>query len=280
MNGKTRSMNNRPGLFNLPAMLIGLARNRYLISVMARRDFAARYKSTFAGLVWVFIQPLVLVVIYTLVFSVFLKVRFSEDGGVFAFSVYLLSALLPWLAFNEALASATTVVRANANLVKRVAFPLEILPLIKAVIPLVQQLVGMAILLAMVLAMNKTVPATTAYLPLIMLFQVLFTAGLCWMFACGAMFIPDLEQALSPLLIVWMFLTPIFYSETMVPAWARVILEANPVSRLVILYRRTLVEGAVPDTGYLVLTGIVCLAFFMLGFFAFMRGKKFFNEML
>ena len=267
-------------LIDLAALVRNLWRHRELIRTMTWRDFNARYRASFGGLLWSVFRPLVMMIIYTIVFSLFLKVRFTTDASPFTFSVYLLCGLLPWNALSEGLEAATGVIRGNVNLVKRVVFPLEILPINLALTATIQQLIGFVLLVPLAWLVSGQVFWTPALALAILVFQLWFVIGLNWMVASLAVYLPDLAQMVSLVLLVWMFLTPIFYPLDVVPADMRGLFLLNPMARLVQHYRDVFLGGIVPNLIDLSLTGVFCLAVFALGYFWFMHTQKGFADVL
>ena len=266
--------------FDLPGLFRNLARHRELIRTMAWRDFIARYRGSFGGLFWSVFQPLVLMIVYTVVFSLFLQVKFATDASPLNFSVYLLCGLVPWQAFSEGLSSSTGVIRANVNLVKRVVFPLEILPLNLALTAAIQQVIGFILLVPLAWWVSGSLYWTLLFVPVIMALQLLFAVGTNWMVASLAVYLPDLGQFISLLLVVWMFLTPIFYPIDVVPQQAWIVFWLNPMARLVTLYRNAFMTGLLPSLDGFLGTLALCLLVFLLGYFWFMRTKQGFADVL
>jgi lipopolysaccharide transport system permease protein len=266
--------------FDLPGLARNLGRHRELIRTMSWRDFTARYRGSFGGLFWSVFQPLVMMAVYTVVFSLFLKVKFATDASPLSFSVYLLCGLLPWQAFSEGLSASTGVIRANVNLVKRVVFPLEILPVNLALAAAVQQLIGFALLVPLAWWMTGRLYWTLLFVPVILALQLLFAIGMNWMAASLAVYLPDLGQLISLVLTMWMFLTPIFYPEDVVPPQALIIFRLNPMARLVTLYRNAFMSGQLPSLDGFLGAVALCLLVFLLGYFWFMRTKKGFADVL
>ena len=254
--------------------------NRPLLASMLKREVQAAYRGSLGGGLWLLLQPLVFMLIYTLVFSVFLKVRFTENGSHLVFSVYLLCGLLPWLAFAEGVAGATFSIRSNVNLVKRVVFPLEVLPAVKIMASLAQQMIGFCLLLPLVWLATGKLGSAAFFLPVPLVLQLIFSLGLGWFFASLTVFIQDLGQILNPLLTVWMFLTPIFYSADVVPEWAAPLLRFNPMARIVGLLRSILLDDRAPEPVDVLVTLGICLLTCALGLAFFLRTKKHFSEML
>jgi lipopolysaccharide transport system permease protein len=267
-------------LFDLPGLIRNLARQRELIRSMTWRGFTARYRGSFGGLFWSVFQPLVMMVIYTVVFSQFLKVRFATNDSPFSFSVYLLCGLLPWQAFSEGLSASTTVVRSNVNLVKRVVFPLEILPLNLALTAAIQQVIGFILLIPLVWLVTGQLHWSLLFVPVILMLQLLFAVGMNWIIASLAVYLPDLGQLVSLLILGWMFLTPVFYPEKVVPPQMLIILRLNPVARIVTLYRNAFMTGQLPSLQGFIGALVLCLLVFMAGYFWFIRTKKGFADVL
>jgi lipopolysaccharide transport system permease protein len=183
--------------FDLPGLARNLGRHRELIRTMTWRDFTARYRGSFGGLFWSVFQPLVMMAVYTVVFSLFLKVKFATDASPLNFSVYLLCGLLPWQAFSEGLSRSTGVIRSNVNLVKRVVFPLEILPVNLALTAAIQQVIGFALLVPLAWWVTGGLNWTLLFVPVILALQLLFAMGLNWIAASLAVYLPDLGQIIS-----------------------------------------------------------------------------------
>lgn len=267
-------------IFSVRAVLQDLARNRELIRSMVVRDFVGRYRGSFVGLYWSIINPLVLMALYTVVFSVFLKVRFSTDDSPIDFALYLLCAMLPWNAFAEGLTRSANVIRENANLVKRVVFPLEILPLNLALSAMIHEAIGLALLTALIAIINKRLYWTLWMVPLLLGIQLLFAIGMNWVTASLCVFLRDIVQMIGLVLTAWMFLTPIFYPENVIPARLRIVLWLNPMARLVQYYRMVLLAGELPNPIDLAILAIGMVLVFLIGYFWFSKTKKVFVDVI
>lgn len=260
-----------------------LWRNRALIASMVRRDIQGRYRGSVAGLFWTVINPLLMMLTYFFVFGVVLKVRFGPGPGQASlanFPLYFISGMLPWLAFSEALGRSPGVVLEHRTLVKRVVFPVEILPVNLAVSGLVSEFFGLLVFLAVVGILRQGVPATAAFLPLVLVPQVLLTIGLCWFLAGMGVFLRDTGQVIAFLLTLWFFATPICYPETALPESLRGLFALNPVYVLARSYRAMLLEGVAPPWTALAWLGLGGLASFILGFAWFYKSRKAFPDVL
>ena len=257
-----------------------LYRQRRLIELMVRRDLVGRYKGSMAGAVWTIVNPLALLLIYWFVFSVIFRVRFGPDGQPVNFLLYVVAGLLPWMAFSEALVRSNTCIVENPNLVKKVVFPLEVLPVNHSLVGSLHSLVGIMILIALAIGVRGTLPWTIVLLPLVALPQLLFTIGIGWFLASLGVFLRDLSHVIGLILTFWMFSTPIVYPENLVPPTLVTLLHLNPFTAIVSGYRSVLLEGALPEwRAWLYLVGVSLLTFF-LGYAWSTRTRKGFADVL
>jgi lipopolysaccharide transport system permease protein len=257
-----------------------LFRSRKLIQLMVKRDLLGRYKGSFAGVLWTVVNPLALLFIYWLVFSVILRVRLGPESKPIDFVFYVLTGLLPWMAFSEALIRSNTCILENSSLVKKVVFPLEILPVNTALSSGFNSLVGIGLLILIVWGNRGSLPWTVILLPMMFVPQLLLTVGFGWFLAGLGVFVRDTNHVIGLVLTVWMFLCPIVYPETFVPKTLVPWFRLNPFLPVVTGYRSVLIKGAPPDTyPWLYLLGTSVLIFF-LGYFWFSRTKKAFADVV
>jgi lipopolysaccharide transport system permease protein len=253
-----------------------------LISSMVRRDIHGRYRGSVAGLFWTVINPLLMMLTYSLVFGGILKVRFGPNPDQsMNFPLYLIAGMLPWLAFNEALGRSAGSVLEHRMLVKRVVFPIEIVPVNITLAGLVSEFFGSLVFLALLLAVRHSLPPTVLYLPVILVPQILLTVGLCWFLAGLGVFLRDVGQFLTFFLTLLFFCTPICYSEqTGIPGLLRKSFQVNPVYVLVRAYRAVFLEGTAPDWRSLVWLSVAGLAAFIFGFAWFYKSRRAFADVL
>jgi len=267
-------------IINLPAIVSDLIKHRELIARLSWRDFRARYQGSFGGIFWSVVQPLVMMVTYTFVFSTFLKVRFGNSDSPFTFSVFLLCGLLPWSAFSESFNGSTTIIRGNSNLVKRVVFPLEILPLNLVLTSVYQQIIGFILLLPLAFIINGTLYWTLAYIPAIILIEVIFAIGCCWIWASLAIYLPDLRQLTNLLLTAMMFLMPLFYPRETIPINFLWIADYNPFAIIIEMFRKAFLLGTPISLREIFLSTGISLIIFLIGYFWFKHTKKGFADVL
>jgi homopolymeric O-antigen transport system permease protein len=251
-----------------------------LIRSMVRRDLTSRYKGSIMGLAWPFITPAVMIVIYTLIFQGIFKARFGEQGGYLSYGIHLFCGLLPWLAFSDGILRSTTSITDNVNLVKRVVFPIEALPVNVALSALVQQMIGTIILIVAALIVLHRVEPTLLLLPVLIAPQFLATVGVGMFMASLGVFIRDMPQFNQLALSTWVYLTPIYYPENLIPSRFVWIANLNPMAPLIRSYRRILLEGRAPDWRGLTITFAFAIVCFIFGYWWFERTKKAFADVL
>lgn len=266
-----------------PRFCFGLSRLwelRQLISIMVRRDFFGRYRGSLLGMLWPVINPLGHLALYTFVFCIILKVRFGTDASTSNFALYLMTGMLPWGALAESLARSTTCILEVPNLVKRVVFPLEILPFVLVMSALLTEFLAMSVLIPLACLYQQMLPWTLVFLPLIALSKMIMLCGMTWILASLGVFVRDVRHMISLLLSVWMYLTPIVYPQSAVPANLQFIVWLNPMAGLINDYRRVILEGLPPDwTAYCLYTTFA-VAVWWLGFNFFFRTKRSFADVM
>lgn len=251
-----------------------------LIGSFVRRGLAVRYRGSVLGIVWAVLTPAVMIAIYTFIFAGIFGARFGAQGSAWEYALYLFCGLLPWTAFQEALQLSSNVIVANANLVKRVVFPLETLPISQALSAVINQLFGTLALIAATLLIRGELHWTLVWLPLLVWLQLVMMLGAAWFIASLGVFVRDTGQVLALVLTGWMYLTPIIYPEAVVPARFRLLINANPWTGLVRSYRRIILEGAPPDwTGlaYFAVCAVVCFVF---GYWWFAKTRRNFADVI
>jgi lipopolysaccharide transport system permease protein len=251
-----------------------------LIRALAARELAARYRGSALGVLWAMLTPAVMIAIYTFIFAGIFGARFGGRGTAWDYALYLFCALLPWTAFQDSLQVSSGVIVAHANLVKRVVFPLETLPLAQVLVALVTQMFGTVVLLAGVLIIQGKLHLTLLWLPVLILPQLILMLGASWLVASLGVFLRDTGQVVGLLLVAWMFLTPIIYPEQIVPARYQSFINANPFTPLVRNYRGIILEGAPPDWGGLAYFTLFALAVFILGYWWFAKTRKNFADVI
>lgn len=241
-----------------------ILRHRALIASMTRRDILARYRGSFAGAFWTILHPLLLMATYFFVFGVVLAPKVPD------FPFYFLAGMLPWLAVSEAAGRGPSLVTDHRNFVKKLVFPIEILPVNAALAGLVTGIAATVLLAAALALARGSLPVSIAWLPAILIPQFALTLGIVWMLAAAGVFLRDLAQINGFALTAWFFLTPICYSESALPAALLPVLGKNPMFILVRAYRAILLEGRPPEWAALWKLWLLAFAALCLGY-AFFR---------
>jgi len=267
-----------PKAFSLPPQ--SLWRNRKLIWTMVRRDILARYRGSFAGSLWTFLNPLLLMATYAFVFGGVLKTRFGADTSGIGYVLYFLAGMLPWLPFAEAVGRSTYIVPEHRNFVKKLVFPLETLPVDLVFAGLVSEFFALGIFLVGLLVTRHAIPISVLCVPLLIIPQVMFTLGVCWFLAALGIFVRDLNQIMGFVLTLWFFTTPICYPESNLPAKAAYLLRFNPMYILVRAYRSILLEGQAPDLLHWAAYWVAGAAVGILGFAWFYRMRRSFADVI
>jgi lipopolysaccharide transport system permease protein len=264
------------------AMVSSLWRNRQLIIQMTRRDIASRYRGSLIGLAWSFINPLLMLTIYTFVFSVVFKSRWgtSPNESRTDFAIILFSGMIVFNIFGEMLNRAPMLVIGNINYVKKVVFPLEILPWTALGSTLFHGMVSLVVLLLVQLLLKFSVPWTILLFPLVLLPLIFLSMGLAWFLAATGVFVRDTVQITSVITTVLMFLSAIFYPVTALPEKYQSLLKLNPLVLIITESRNVLVYGVLPDWAFLGISLLASLFFAFCGFWWFQKVRKGFADVI
>ena len=265
-------------VFTLP--FTSIWRNWSLVRSMARRDVLSRYRGSFGDVLWTVLNPLLLMSTYFFVFGVVLRTRFGADQSSTGFAFYFLAGMLPWLAFSEAVGRAPNGILENRVLVKKVVFPVEILPVVHVMSGLVTQLFAAGLLLLAMIVFRGSVPLSSIWLPALLIPQLLLTLGVAWFLSATGVYLRDIGQMIGFFLTLWFFLTPICYPESQLPPWSAGILTKSPIYVLVRAYRAVLLDGHAPGLGSLLKLYVVSAITFFAGHAWFYKLRKSFADVI
>lgn len=240
------------------------------------RDLKVRYKSSFLGFLWSLLNPLLMMMVFTLVFTVMMR-----NNQVPNFPVFILTALLPWNWCASSVMGAVNSIVGNAHLIKKVYFPREILPAATVLSGLVNFLLALIVLFAMIVAFGIPLRVTVLLLPVVIVIQALFLMGVAFFLAAVNVFFRDTEVIIEVLVLAWFFMTPIFYDiHALFPQYERLLYVVNPMASLVSSYRLILLDGAWPAPDFLLRTAATAVAALVLGYLFFARVAPVFGEEL
>jgi lipopolysaccharide transport system permease protein len=253
---------------------------RTLLLHFVRRDIRVRYIGSVMGIFWSVIHPIALLIIFTLVFSVVLGVRFRVGQGIEHYALYLFCGMLPWLSFQEGVIRSTSSLANHANLIKKVRFPSRIIPLYICISQIVHQLVGIGVLIVAILIIARTLHLWILAFPILLIIQLLFTVGLGWLLAAGNAYLRDLTQVAGVGMVVWMYLTPVVYPMTAVPSQFQTYIWLNPLSHLISGYRAIFLDGISPFTAGFFYFTLFAIVLFTIGLWVFHLGEREFADIL
>lgn len=238
-----------------------------LIVNLTARDLRVRYKQSLLGVAWAVIQPFALMVVFTVVFSYFVKVK---TAGI-PYPIFSYVALVPWTFFANALTFGVISLVTNATLVAKIYFPRETLPLASLLASLVDFLVASCIFVGMLVYYHMGITAEVLWFPLLVLVQMAFTFGVLLVLSAGNVFYRDIRLLLPFLLQVWLYVTPVIYPLTLVPQRFRFLISLNPMTGLVDAYRRVMLLNQPPDFHLMAYTTASSLGLLLVGFALFKR---------
>jgi len=223
-----------------------LARHRALVAELTRREFSGRYQGSFGGVAWSFVQPLFLLAVYTLAFGVILKARWGFSGGTADYALMIFAGLVVFNAFSECLARAPVLVTANPNFVKKIVFPLELLPWVMALTILMHALLAVCVWIAGYALLYGVPKPTVLLAPLVLacFFPVLL--GMGWLLSALGVLVRDISHLTQLASHALLFLTPIFYGVEAAPALLQNVLMLNPLTFVVEELRLVLFYGQAP----------------------------------
>lgn len=257
-------------------------KHRQLISKMTRRDVMGRYQGSIMGLAWSFFNPLLMLVIYTFVFSVVFKSRWGVDPGESKtdYAMLLFAGMIMHGLFAECVNRAPALILANVNYVKKVIFPLEVLPWVNLGSALFHALVSLTVLLSLQLLFKQAIPWTVVLFPLVMLPLVLSAMGFAWFIAALGVYVRDIGQVTSIFTTVLLFLSCVFYPVTSLPKEYQEWMNLNPLAYIIEESRNTLIFGRIPDFGHWAICVAVSLLVAWLGFAWFQRMRGGFSDVV
>ena len=252
---------------------------------MVKREVIGRYRGSFLGLLWAFVNPILMLAIYTFVFGVVFKVRLDSQStelynDKFAFALLLFTGLILFNLFSECLSRSPGLVLANVNYVKKVIFPLEILPLVSLGSALFHAGISFLVLFTFMLVIDHSIHWTLIFLPIILLPLLLLILGLSWMLASIGVYVRDIGQFIGLILTMLLFMSPIFYPASALPESVRDYLFLNPLTFVIEQARAVTLYGQFPDWSGLVVYYMLASIVAWAGLMWFMKTRKGFADVL
>jgi len=263
-------------------MFAGLLRHRELVWQMAKRDVIGRYRGSTLGVAWSLFHPLLMLAVYTVVFSSIFKARWrvSEAESTTDFAVVLFAGVLVHALFAECVNRAPTLVLDNPNFVKKVVFPLEILPWVSMGSALFHASASLLVLFVGLILGSLGIPRTAVFFPLVLAPLVVLTMGVSWFLAATGVYLRDLGQVVGVASTVLLFLSPVFYASSAIPEQYRWLFRLNPLTFIIEQTRNVLVWGYAPNWMGLLLYLAVSVIVAQLGFLWFQKTRRGFADVL
>ncbi|MDO8478773.1 MAG: ABC transporter permease [Candidatus Rokubacteria bacterium] len=243
-----------------------------MVQILILRELKARYRGTALGFLWSFVNPLVLMVVYVWVFSVYFRVDMEH------YSVFLLSGILPWNCFSSGLNEATNSIISNGGLIKKVYLPSEMFPLVYVASNMVHYLLSIPILLLFLIFFGIKLSWPLLFFPWILSIQLLFTYGLALIVSSLAVQFRDLLHVVPNFLMIWFFVTPILYPVGMVPERYRPVVKFNPMAQLITAYQDMFFSNRIPSMASLMILTGLSVAFLAIGLAVFGARRDVFAE--
>ena len=259
--------------------------NLNLLFTLVRRDLEARYKGSILGNLWPLLNQLSQLLIYTYVFSIILKVKLSLKGlpedSKLTFGLWLFAGLISWLAFTNGLTQASGCVIRQPNLVKKLVFPLNLLPLVPILSTFIESTFGLIALTGMLYISSGVINQTLWLLPIVFIPQLLLTAGLGYFTAGLTVFLRDIPQTLGVIINLWFYVTPIVYPASVIPEnWRLWVFWCNPLTAIVEVYRDLILVGEIKHWGELGIATLISILIFYFGLWVYQKLRPAFADVL
>jgi lipopolysaccharide transport system permease protein len=270
-------------MFRLFNNLKGLYKYRVLIQNLVSRELKARYRGTVLGFLWSFFNPFLLMVIYTIVFGFIIGARYPEfDNSPWKYALFLFCGVLPWTWFSSSTLESANVLIVQGNLIKKVLFPVEILPVVVVISNLIHFLLALPIMFIFIPILGKQYTLFLLFLPLVIFVQFVFSLGFAFLVSSLTVHFRDIKDILTNLLTFWFFASPIIYPLTFEPIQKSKILKLwmnlNPISHIMQGYQNSVFFGEMIRWKKLGITFLVSLAFLFVGYYVFDKLRDSFPE--
>lgn len=268
---------------SLTSQLRSIWTNRNLIYQMTKRDILSKYKGSAVGVLWSLINPILMLVIYTLVFSVIFKARWGNsavDEPKTQFAVILFVGLIVHAFLAECLVRAPNLILQYSNYVKKVVFPLEILPIVTVLAAVFQSIISFMVLIAAFFLFNGYLHWTIVFAPFVFLPLIILTLGLVWLISSLGVYIRDIGQSIGIIVTVLMFLSPVFYPLSALPPAMQHVVLLNPLTYIIEQSRAVIVWGQLPDFVGLGIYSLISLFITLMCYVWFQKTRKGFADVI
>ena len=248
---------------------------RQMIFSLVRKDLRGRYKGSVLGFMWTFINPLLQLMVYTIVFSIILRTNIER------YYLYLFVALIPWIFFSSSITGGSSSVIAQKDLIKKIYFPRQVIPISYVSSCFVNMLLSFIVIFAVIIFTGTGINLSAVVtLPLIMLVEYMLALGMSLLASAVTVYFRDLEHILGIVAMAWMYMTPIMYDKSIVPEKLMPFFNLNPMTHIIDCYRSVLYYKEFPHLTSLLSSAILGIFFLILGHFVFIRLQRHFAEEL
>ncbi len=255
--------------------LLTLFRYRVLIQSLVERELKARYRGSVLGFLWSFINPLLQLAIYWFVFSYIMPTRGAM--GMSPYALFLFTGILPWTWFSSSVMESSAILMSSGNLIKKILFPAEVLPIVVVLSNLVHFFLGLPILFGFLIYYGK-VQTTLVYLPAIVVLQFFLTLGICLFVSALAVHFRDVQNIIGNFMMLWFFASPVIYSYLTISPSIQRYLNYNPMTHILVGYQQTLFTGEMGHWPWLLIMIPASLVTFLVGYYFFDRLRETFAE--
>lgn len=247
---------------------------REFLKTSIKKDFRGKYKKSFLGVLWSFLNPLFQLLVYALVFPFILK------NGIDNYTIFLIVGLMPWTFFNSTVIQSAASVVVNGGIIKKVYFPREILPISTTTSNLINFFITETIVIVALLISGVGIGPSILILPLIVLIQYILQLGISFILSSITVYIRDVEYLINVFMMLMFYMSPIVYSPDMIPAKFLPLFKLNPMFHIISYYREILYYKQIPNIGEVMLLLLICLAILIIGYLIFRKLEKRFAEEL
>ena len=246
-----------------------------MIVSLIHRDLKGRYKNSVLGFAWTFVNPLLQLVVYTIVFSTIMKM------GIKDYYLFLFVALIPWIFFSTSVASGCNCVIEQGDMVKKIYFPREVLPITFVTSQFINMLLSFVVVFVVLIISGKGLnPLALLFLPFIMIVEYFLVLGMTMLFSALTVFFRDLSNILAIIVMAWQWATPVMYPAEMIPEKFQTIMNFNPMYAITVAYRQILYYKEIPDVNTLINAIIMGVVLLIVGEIVFSRKSKNFADYL
>lgn len=253
-----------------------LLSHRELVNELVKREIKARYKQSLLGYAWVLFVPLVNLVVLTVVFSFFLRI----DTGDIPYSIFLFTGLVPWTLTASAITVATSSLIANSSLITKIYLPREVFPLASILSKTLDFFLTFVILLFLIIFSGVGLKVTILFVPIVFIFHFLLVVGVSLILSALNVFYRDVENVISVLLMIWMYLTPVVYPISYVPENLLPVYYLNPMVGIIQAYRNLLLYGDISLRPEFIYSVVFSIAIFIIGYKFFRSKSKYFADVV